>query len=478
MSREFELERESATLSCCLLRPDLISTVAAIITPNDFGSASYRKAFAVLMDMHTSGAAIDLITVSERLASDAEARAAVRNLPTSLPSLDHVAEYAKSVKRDAVERRIEAHARGFLDGLERGEKDAGDLLRAHLEKLVLLKEENDQTSFWNRDSKIISLSGLLTRPPVPVQWLIHDLLIMGGSSMMSAKPKCGKTTTADTIAAQVAMGHPFLGRRSIKGRVLIMALEEKDSEIQNRFQRMNLPVECHSEIFFRFGPSPVDGIAWLDSVIRELKPNLVIVDPLFRLIRISDAHAYAEICKAMEPITDLARRTDTHILVNHHAGKIDRPDGDSVLGSTGFFAAVDTLLELKKRNGVHSLNSINRYGVNLPDTVLNLDPLNGLVEPGGTTEEARGAVILRDVVEVLTTSPGLTEPEIRERVGRDTAALVRVIQRAVANGSLVRDGAGKKGSPYQYCIPVSRFSSLGQTDISGPGGEPVTRFKP
>ena len=76
-------------------------------------------------------------------------------------------------------------------------------------------------------------------------------------------------------------------------------------------------------------------------------------------------------------------RPAAHILCVHHAGKGERTGGDALLGSTALFGAVDTLLMMKRRDQVRTIETMQRYGEDNDETVVHLDTETGIVTPGG-----------------------------------------------------------------------------------------------
>ena len=183
-------------------------------------------------------------------------------------------------------------------------------------------------------------------PEEQVSWVVDDMLPVSGFSMMVAKPKVGKSTTVQCLAAAVVQGKPFLGRAVQQGRVAYVALEEKRSEVLRHFRQMDLPKSAPLDIHTE--PAPAQALTRLREYIEEQKPALVIIDPLFLFVRFKDGNAYAEAVNQLDPVRALARETGCHILVTHHAKKVRGAGGDEVLGSTGLFGAVDCLLSMKK----------------------------------------------------------------------------------------------------------------------------------
>ena len=83
----------------------------------------------------------------------------------------------------------------------------------------------------------------------------------------------------------------------------------------------------------------------------------------------------------------LARETGAHVLCVHHAGKSEREGGDSILGSTAIFAAVDTALMMKRTERYRTVSSVQRYGEDLPETVLRFDSATRMVSLGESKEQ-------------------------------------------------------------------------------------------
>ena len=67
---------------------------------------------------------------------------------------------------------------------------------------------------------------LIDKPYEEPSWLVEDMLLEGGLSMLVAKPKIGKSTFARFLAASVAKGDLLLGRDVKQGPVIYIAMEE------------------------------------------------------------------------------------------------------------------------------------------------------------------------------------------------------------------------------------------------------------
>jgi AAA domain len=293
-----------------------------------------------------------------------------------------------------------------------------------------------------------TLKDLLTEPDEEVAYVWDKTLPRGGFSICAAKPKVGKSTLVRNLAVAVSRGAEFFGRATMRGKVIYLCLEEKRAEVAAHFRRMGANEEG---IIIHTGRTPTDVLDALEKAIEEHSPVLIIIDPLSRFGGIREFNDYGDVTRGLEPLIDLARSSECqpHILTVHHNGKMEREGGDGLLGSTGFFGAVDTLLTMKRRERVRTLESMQRYGEDLPETVVHLEAQTGLVLPGGDMQdfllmERKAAVIERVGDEVLA------EGDIKERIGGKSGLTSKALRALFEEGVLERIGAGKKGDPYLY----------------------------
>jgi hypothetical protein len=267
-------------------------------------------------------------------------------------------------------------------------------------------------------------------------------------SLLTAKPKVGKTTFALNRALAVARGEPFMDRSTNKGRVLYLALEEKRSEVQRRFASLGATNE---DIFIHTAPAPEAAMDAPAAAVNELRPALVIIDPLLKLIRLKDANDYALVNAALEPVLTLARVSGAHIMALHHQGKFVRDDSDDILGSTAFFGAVDTSLEMRKKGLGRTICSTQRYGTDIEEVVITMDQETGSVSPGGSLE---GLEIAKAREQILKATQGqaLTRESIREAVKVKTTIIMKAFARLKEEGAFTTEGTGKKGDPFRYQV--------------------------
>jgi hypothetical protein len=310
-------------------------------------------------------------------------------------------------------------------------------------------ERSSSTSQPDRSLIFTPLSDLLSEPAEHRSWVLEGHLPTEGLSLLSGRPKAGKSTIARCLALCVARGEPFLGWETLKGPVLYLAFEEKRAEARAHFEAMGATSD--DQVFVFVAQSPKDAMSQLRAVVERVRPVLIIVDTLLKLVRVRDSNDYAEVMRALEPLMALARETGAHVLAVHHLGKGDRSGGDAILGSTAIFAAGDTALILRRSEKYRTLSSVQRYGEDLEDTVLTLDPVTRMVTAGPLRKEADEAQATAAILDYLKGQSGPVEAsEIEAAVEARTAVKRAALKALIGGGSVVRSGGGKRGDPLLY----------------------------
>jgi putative DNA primase/helicase len=310
-----------------------------------------------------------------------------------------------------------------------------------------------------------TLDDLLAEPQEEIDCVVDQMLPCGGFSNVCAKPKVGKSTLARNLAVCVATGKPFFGRPVKQGKVIYLCLEEKRAEVADHFRRMGA---SGANIIIHTGATPKDVLTALETAIEEYSPALVIIDPLSRFIRVTDFSSYGDVTLALEPLIDLARNSkcQTHIMALHHNGKSAdlRESGDAVLGSTAFFGIVDTLVTMRKRERARTIETVQRYGEDLPETIVHLDAETRIVSAAGDMKDFTLNERKRLVLESMRSEP-LSEAGIKEAVGGTNKGLTsRAVRELFDEKKLTRSGAGKKGDPFLYGEPSNCNTSTVNTD--------------
>jgi hypothetical protein len=182
-----------------------------------------------------------------------------------------------------------------------------------------------------------------------------------------------------------------------------------------------------------------------------------VIDPLFRLARIRDEKAYAETYSALGPLIDVAREIGTHVMFLHHAGKGMKADSvDSPLGSTAIGGAVSTLVVLKRTSNHRTIETVQRVGADIPETVLEFESNTRRLALGGSRFDSERVRCEMEILEFLkSASDPQTQEQIRDGVEGQTRIIRAALTSLVAALRVDRTGDGKRGKPFLYAFPNS-----------------------
>jgi hypothetical protein len=346
------------------------------------------------------------------------------------------------------------------DWLDHQRRDEGIDDEEMIEKLFGIIEScegwvsSEKKSLGNPIFKLTftTLNDLYLEPDEENPFVWEKTLSSGGFSLLTAKPKVGKSTLLRNLAVGISLGEPVLGRLTIPGKVLYLCLEEKREEVRRHFARMGAEGDS---ILIHSGESPKtteEAVLAIRDAIDEHQPVIVFIDPLSRVLRNVDFNDY-RISSSLELFIDLANETKTHICALHHEGKSDRESSDSIIGSTALYGAVDCHLSMRIRNGVRTIRSTQRYGEDLEETVLQFDRKTGLI----TGSESAASLVFEELKAELIFSlkeGPKTKDDLFEKVGRrwNGGAISGGLGSLLDEGIITRSGAGKRGCPYLYEI--------------------------
>ncbi len=313
---------------------------------------------------------------------------------------------------------------------------------------ILDSVSSTSTNRQNIESEftLIPLDQLWDEVDDEAAYVWDNTLPVGGFSICSAKPKVGKSTFARNLAVVVTRGEEFFGRATTAGKVIYLALEEKLSEVKGHFRRLGVDGK---NIMIHKGTLPKNPLDALERAIKKSQASLVIIDPLSRFVRVNDFNSYGEVSRVLEPVIDLARRSGAHILGLHHNGKAEREGADSLLGSTAFHGAVDTLIIMRRKDNNRYLYSDQRYGENLPETVARLDLTTGELTPDGDLLTHQVDGLKPKILETLGNET-LNQTQVKERVVGNANLISRALRELVEEEVIELTGRGVKKDPFLY----------------------------
>ncbi len=273
--------------------------------------------------------------------------------------------------------------------LRKGAEKVLDLLEADKQDQAFKVASELQTgSFSGKEtqSEGHSLRSIMEMRISRPKWLVQGIVPQGLTILVS-KPKVGKSYLAMNIAFALAeAGLAFCSVPVEKASVLYLALEDPVSRIQDRTKEINPNEVVWDRItIFEQGTWPMmheGGIqklrSWLDG---NKETGLVVIDTLERIRRRHSAnpYGYGESYQIISQIRELAWEYKIAIWANHHQRKGKTEDiFDTILGSTGDYAACDTgmVLTEEKRGRADAILHIRGKDVENLELALNRNQHN------------------------------------------------------------------------------------------------------
>ena len=315
-------------------------------------------------------------------------------------------------------------------------------------------------------------------------WLVDQILMERGFTVLYGPPGCGKSFVALDWAMSIVHGVDWQGRETMVGAVGYVAAEGAH-EFGPRIAAWQQEHGCSGadierEQFYVLGTAPdlmknetAQKLAMATWTIPNLK--LIIVDTMARTMYDGDENAARDVGKFIANIEMLRFATDAAILVIHHTTK---STGD-VRGSSALPGAATTMLSLVSPKGSHGgliLSCEKQKEAAAFDPPINLQRADITLDDGETSCVIREAVSLFPQVDsqtlalrVLDTEFGTAGAGYTDWLDKSGIASTS-FDRAVK--SLLKDGYVEKGEgrqdPYKPTAKAHELLNMPIVDLSAP----------
>ena len=204
---------------------------------------------------------------------------------------------------------------------------------------------------------LVTAKDIQSKEIPPINWAIENL-IPEGLTLLTGRPKAGKSFMAFDMALAITQGEKFLNKfPTVKGKVLYIPFEDNERRIQNRLNDLLQGGEAPPDLLFPselfFPKIDQEGVDVLEEILQQTKDlRLIIIDTFGAAI--SDGFNnlglnFKDDYGFMSKFQKLALEFQVGILLIHHTRKLTSENVfDEVVGSTGVTASPDTLLMLRK----------------------------------------------------------------------------------------------------------------------------------
>jgi len=195
------------------------------------------------------------------------------------------------------------------------------------------------------ESKWVTAKALLEQEAPAIPWLWQGYLAPGLVTLLSARPKTGKTTWLFHLLRALFASQPFLGYATQHPGKVLLLTEEGASLLRPRLQLHGLAQD--GLLLLRRHAVP-NWLAALDQIQLAVADGvrLVVIDTLAAFWGVHDENDATAVGKALLPIQRFAQEQEVAILLLHHLRKAKGDDGTAHRGSGALVGAVDVAVEM------------------------------------------------------------------------------------------------------------------------------------
>lgn len=215
----------------------------------------------------------------------------------------------------------------------------------------------------------------------PVQFLVDDIL-PAGTSLLSAASKIGKSWMVLDMGLAIAAGKPFMGHDTHQAGVLYLALEDSQTRLQDRMNKiLNRGKAPGGMRFSIVAPKLDEGL--LEVLAADLQANpetkLIIIDTLQKIRGVAKAResGYEQDYREMAAVKKFVDERGISVLFVHHNRKMRDEDDpfNMISGTNGIMGAADTIWTIikNKRSENEATLHITGRDVEQSDTVISFD---------------------------------------------------------------------------------------------------------
>jgi len=447
----YNLEAEKAIIGSILLNRDAVIAIKDWFVPQDCYLASHQYIVSAALDLANAATPPDTIAVMERLRQRGQLEA-VGGITTltecmqSVPTSYHIEHYAHIVMRLSWQRQAQHQASRMVSGLYAPDCNPNEQLN-QLEAWVSDLRKNLRSRSTLRTFALDELWAQYHPPLGEVaQGIVYE-----GLTLLSGKPKMGKSLITIDLAAAIASGQPTLHNApTIQGDVLYLGLEDSEATLQERFEAAfgGRPVGVAIEYRTDWPKSDAGGIEAIDGWL-AMHPNarLVVIDTLARIAPKPDARnsGYQADYDSLEPLHRIA---STHpglaIIVVTHSRKASADDVlDEVSGTTGKTGAVDHVMVMRRVRGeMQAELHIHPRRAASSERVITFDPMTATWSLGGDLRTVRASGMRQDIVEALAVE-AMWPKDIAESVDCDRAHVRKALASMKRQGLIESNDQGR-----------------------------------
>ena len=288
------------------------------------------------------------------------------------------------------------------------------------------------------------------------RWLVEGLWGASSVGVIGGAPKCAKTWLGLDMALSVATGTACLGKYAVPepGPVLVYLAEDALPVVRERvagvarhrgLDLVQIAMHVITAAVLRLDRGP-DRARLLETT-RQLRPRLLLLDPLVRLHGIDENNA-GEVASLLAYFRSLQREFSLSVLLVHHTRKNaagGAAAGLGLRGSSDIHAFGDSNLYLRRGKEHLVLSTEHRAAPASPAIHLALvttNPDTTHLEVVAQHEDGKPSSLGAQVLDILAGGRVLTRAKLRDCLAVKNERLGEAIESLERTGRLRRTAAG------------------------------------
>jgi hypothetical protein len=323
--------------------------------------------------------------------------------------------------------------------------------------------------------------GEIAQPASGPRWLVEGLWGASSVGVIGGAPQCAKTWLGLDLALSVATGTACLGRYAVPqpGPVLVDLAEDALLVMRERIAAMArhrglelgpLEISVITAAVLRLDREP--DRTRLRATTRQLRPRLLLLDPLVRLHGIDENHA-GEVAELLAYFRSLQRQLDLSVVLVHHTRKNAAGGvaaGQGLRGSSDIHAFGDSNLYLKRTRDHLVLSCEHRAAPASPPVHLELvttDAATTHLEVLGELPEGQRRGLEERILDLLARGAVRTRGQLREALAVQNERLGVALESLEQAGRLCRTPAGwqRRDGSIERAVPVPPQEMIGNGTV-------------
>lgn len=351
-------EAEQSVLGGLLLDNTALRKVRDLLTPAHFFRSAHRAIYAAIVDTLKAGRPADAVTVADLLKGRGQLEkvggmAYIGSLALNTPGTANIKRYAEIVAKDSARRELAAKGRLMIECAHNGSDEVV------LETVNSVRKELNDLWAADIDPKFAPVWLDEAQTPTHTDYLVKGLIDRGALTLIYGPSGDGKTFFSADLAAHIAKGMAWRGRR-VRPALVVYVAAEAGASILRRFCALRDKHQAEEgagrtplAILTR-GANLLDvaDVSALIATLRDLAEDadmplgLVVFDTLSRSMPGGDENAAEAMTQAVGAADRIRDELGAGCIIVHHSGK-DMERG--ARGHSSLKAAADTVLQVVER---------------------------------------------------------------------------------------------------------------------------------